>query len=230
MTRLNLKNSFLKNILPSIGYIQKLISNSRKKKNRTIERKGLESSTKISKIVENEFGFRCRRLSNAPNLTELHKLACLIWCLRHKNCDFDDYVFVDETSIIVYDKPSYQLRLFSSQPEAIPCTSKFKSKIHIWGGISRKGITEFAVKAPAYSPDLNPIEMVWNELIRFIRANDPQNDEELTNIKFDLKLTSILMFDELNERCSLRERDRPVHEISLYLKSINEIKFLLDKI
>lgn len=81
----------------------------------------------------------------APNLTELHKLARLIWCLRHKNCDFDDYVFVDETSIIVYDKPTCHLRLFSSQPEAIPCTSKFKSKIHIWGGISRKGITEFAV-------------------------------------------------------------------------------------
>ncbi|RNA25538.1 hypothetical protein BpHYR1_033843, partial [Brachionus plicatilis] len=36
------------------------------------------------------------------------------------------------------------------------------------------------VKAPAYSSDLNPIEMVWNELKRFIRANDPRNDEELT--------------------------------------------------
>ncbi|RMZ94799.1 hypothetical protein BpHYR1_019803, partial [Brachionus plicatilis] len=66
--------SYAKNILPSIGYIQKLISNSKKKKvetknsrsiskelvdyirNRTIEKKGLESSTKLSKIIENEFG------------------------------------------------------------------------------------------------------------------------------------------------------------------------------
>ncbi|RNA39127.1 hypothetical protein BpHYR1_043276, partial [Brachionus plicatilis] len=66
--------SYAKNILPFIGYIQKLISNSKKKKvetknsrsiskelvdyirNRTIEKKGLESSTKLSKIIENEFG------------------------------------------------------------------------------------------------------------------------------------------------------------------------------
>lgn len=29
--------------------------------------------------------------------------------------------------------------------------------------------------------------MVWNELKRFIRANDPQNDEELTSLIFEFQ-------------------------------------------
>ena len=86
-----------------------------------------------------------RRLRKVPKLTDFQKFQRLIWCLRYKDMDFKDYVFVDETTLIVFEKPRYQLRLPSSRPEAVPCTSKWESKIHVWGGISFKGATDFAV-------------------------------------------------------------------------------------
>lgn len=65
--------------------------------------------------------------------------------MQNQNNQFENYIFVDEVTIIVYDKPKYHLRLPSSYPKTIPSTSKFKSKLHIWAGISSKGSTKFAV-------------------------------------------------------------------------------------
>jgi hypothetical protein len=91
------------------------------------------------------FGYRYRRLRKAPYLTDLHKLNRLNWCLTHENTDFSNYVFVDETSVRLWDLPLYHWRLKSSYPNAIPMTEKYRRKLNVWGGFSYKGLTRFAV-------------------------------------------------------------------------------------
>ncbi|CAF0953586.1 unnamed protein product [Brachionus calyciflorus] len=105
-------------------------------KHRTIDKNGLESSAKLSILIKKKFGIK---------LTEIQKLERLIWCQRYLKCDFEDYIFVDETTAVVYEKPLYHLRYPSSRPEAFPCTSKFECKIHVWAGISFQGATNFAL-------------------------------------------------------------------------------------
>jgi hypothetical protein len=45
----------------------------------------------------------------------------------------------------VLEVPIYHLRKANSRPETIPHTVKQRLKVNIWGGISSKGATPFAV-------------------------------------------------------------------------------------
>ncbi|CAF1076286.1 unnamed protein product [Brachionus calyciflorus] len=47
------------------------------------------------------------------------------------------------------------------------------------------------VKSPPNSPDLNPIEMVWNEMKNFIRSNNPKSEDEVRGLikRFQKALT-----------------------------------------
>ena len=126
-----------------------------------IETEGLESTPELAKRIQNEFhrtvsnrtirryrnsfGYRFRRLRKAPYLTDLHKLNRLNWCLNNENTDFSNYVFVDETSVRLWDLPLYHWRLRNKYPRAIPMTEKYRGKLHVWGGMSFKGLTRFAV-------------------------------------------------------------------------------------
>lgn len=78
-------------------------------------------------------------------MKNIHKLNRLNWCLTHENTDFSNYVFVDETSVRLWDLPKYHWRLKSTYPEAIPSTEKHRYKLNVWGGMSSKGLTRFAV-------------------------------------------------------------------------------------
>ncbi len=126
------------------------------------EGNGLQSSPSIASSIYNQtnvrisirtirrywrlFGYRYRRLRKAPYLTDLHKLNRFNWCLTYENADFSKYVFVDETSVRLWDLPLYHWRLQSSYPEAIPMTEKYRNKLNVWGGFSYKGLTRFAVR------------------------------------------------------------------------------------
>jgi len=90
-------------------------------------------------------GYVYRRLRKSPYLTDYNKLLRLEWCLKHRNTDFSKFIFVDETTIRLWDLPLYHWRLRGSRPDDIPCTSKFRDKVNICGGISFKGTTEFKV-------------------------------------------------------------------------------------
>ena len=84
-----------------------------------------------------------RRLRKSPYLTDYNKLIRLLWCLKHRNTDFSKYIFIDETTIRLWDLPLYHWRLPTSTPDTIPCTSKYRDKVNICGGISFKGATNF---------------------------------------------------------------------------------------
>lgn len=91
------------------------------------------------------FGYRYRRLRKAPYLIDLHKLNRLNWCLFYENADFSNNVFVDETSVRLWDLPLYHWRLKNSYPDAIPMTEKYRNKLNVWGGFSYKCLTRFAI-------------------------------------------------------------------------------------
>ncbi len=90
-------------------------------------------------------GYVYRRVRKAPFLTDYNKLLRLLWCLKYRNADFSKYIFTDETMIRLWDLPLYHCRLRNSRPEAIPCTTKYRKKVNVCGGISFKGPTPFKV-------------------------------------------------------------------------------------
>ena len=90
-------------------------------------------------------GFRYRRLRKSPYLNEYNKMLRYLWCLNYQKADFSKYVFVDETMVRIGDAPLYHYRLPCEYPDSLPCSSKFRQKVNVWGGISYKGATEFAV-------------------------------------------------------------------------------------
>jgi hypothetical protein len=69
----------------------------------------------------------------------------LTWCLNNNDNSFDNYLFADETKVIINYCPIYHLRLKKKYPKAICITSNFRAKLNIWAGISKRGATNFVV-------------------------------------------------------------------------------------
>ncbi|RNA06089.1 hypothetical protein BpHYR1_034806, partial [Brachionus plicatilis] len=122
-----LKKSYSKNSLPSIRYIKKLMGSSGKK----VQKKNHRALA--SSIVDYIYA-RTLKLNGLESSKKLSKKI-------HKK-------FGKKISA------SYHLRLPSSYPKTIPLTSKFKSKLHIWAGISSKGSTKFAIFKQNMNSDL----------------------------------------------------------------------------
>ena len=80
-----------------------------------------------------------------PLLTESNKLLRYLWCKKNENENFEDFLFVDETTVRILDIPLYHVRKPSGRPVAQKCTSKYRLKVNIWGGISSKRSTPFVV-------------------------------------------------------------------------------------
>ena len=90
-------------------------------------------------------GYRYRRLRKAPRLTPEQIVERYNWCLRNRNNDFFNYIFVDETKIMINEAQLYHSRLKTSLPNAICITSNFHANVNLWGGISKMGATQFLV-------------------------------------------------------------------------------------
>jgi len=64
--------------------------------------------------------------------------------LENRNQDCQHHLFVDETMIRFFEVPIYHSRrslLARTKPVAVPCTSKYRLKVNICGGISTRGPT-----------------------------------------------------------------------------------------
>ena len=92
----------------------------------------------------------------------------LLWCLKYRDADFSKYVLTDETMIRLWDLPLYHCRLPSSYPEAIPCSSKYRKKVNICGGISYQGPTPFKVKYVLY---INNLKIFQTNFIQVFEQN-----------------------------------------------------------
>lgn len=99
---------------------------------------------KLTKFIYfSEFVYR--RTRGAPYLTEFHKLQRYLWCRRHRNTNFYNYIFADETTVRLLDIPLYHSRKRGSRPPACPSSAKIRAKINIWAGISYHGATPLIV-------------------------------------------------------------------------------------
>lgn len=107
---------------------------------------GVSLSTRMINLYRQILGFRWRRLRHAPFLSLKNKYDRFMWCQIHKDVDFSNHIFLDETMIRVFGVPFYHWRLKSSRPQPYSGLKKFRDKLNIWGGISSKGPTDFAVK------------------------------------------------------------------------------------
>ena len=72
-----------------------------------------------------------------PLLTESNKLLRYLWCKKNENENFEDFLFVDETTVRILDIPLYHVRKPSGRPVAQKCTSKYRHSKHMGEGVYR---------------------------------------------------------------------------------------------
>ena len=65
--------------------------------------------------------------------------------LKNINNDFHNFIFIDETKIMINQCKLYHLRKKSSYPDCIILDNYFKAKLNVWGGISKQGPVDFVV-------------------------------------------------------------------------------------
>ncbi len=88
-------------------------------------------------------GYRYRRVRRCPKLTYQQKQDIHAWCLANINNDFDYFIFIDESKIMVNQIKLYHMRKKTTRPDCIILNNYFKYKLNVWGGISKKGPTPF---------------------------------------------------------------------------------------
>jgi len=86
-----------------------------------------------------------RRTRCSPKLSDFDKLRRYLWCRKNEHNDFKNHFFVDETHMRILEVQLYQVRLPDERPETVSSSTKFRLKINIWGGISIRGASPFAV-------------------------------------------------------------------------------------
>jgi len=77
-------------------------------------------------------------------LTEANKAERFIFCKNNQYNTFENYLFIDESTVRMLEVPLYHIRKKGKRPETVPHTGKAKVKINVWGGISFHGATQFS--------------------------------------------------------------------------------------
>jgi hypothetical protein len=78
-------------------------------------------------------------------LTEANKAERFIFCKNNQYNTFENYLFIDESTVRLLEVPLYHIRKKGKRPETVPHTSKVKIKINGRGGISFHGATQLSV-------------------------------------------------------------------------------------
>ena len=208
------------------------------------------SKTTVQRIIH-EAGYTASAPRYCQMIREANKVKRLTFCqqLITDNDNFADIIFTDECTVQLHDNKVVIYRLRDQVAQPIP-QPKHPFKLHVWGGISRRGTTRLLIfdgilrsdffvdkilrqtllpfiqdvypdkhrfqqdndpkhrsilsknfmKSnninwwecwPSESPDLNPIEMVWNMLKRRLAKKDLKTKEDLETALEDFWTTDL---------------------------------------
>ena len=95
--------------------------------------------------VPEDLGFRYRKTKGRPPLTDERKKQRLEFALFLKTLDLKTITFADETSCYTFTYRSYHNRYPTSEPISVKENVHNRYKVHVWGGISYEGPTDFVV-------------------------------------------------------------------------------------
>jgi hypothetical protein len=98
----------------------------------------------LYKYLKKTKGYRYRRVRRCPKLTLDQKAERLEWCQRNRDNEFEYFVFIDESKLMNNNCKLYHIRKKATLPECI-IINHVTVKLNIWGGISKRGATEFVV-------------------------------------------------------------------------------------
>lgn len=208
------------------------------------EERGTTASLSTIRRVIDAAGFTATKPRYCQLIRDVNKVKRVDFCkdLIISGDNLDDVIFTDECSIQLHDNKSVAYRMKGSIAPR-HCRPKHPLKLHLWGGISKRGATSILAfdgimcadfftseilgntllpfikevypeshrvmmdndpkhtsklarkfmednnitwwKWPSESCDLNPIEMVWNELKRSVSKRSPVTKEQLAECVFD---------------------------------------------
>lgn len=160
-----------------------------------IQRQLQETGTSLSKTtvhrVIKEAGYTASAPRYCQMIREVNKVKRVDFCkqLVLDNDNFNDIVFTDECTVQLHDNKVVVYRLRNESATPIP-QPKHPLKVHVWGGISRRGTTRLLIFDGILKSDffvenilektlLPFIKSVYPDGHRFQQDNDPKHRSKL---------------------------------------------------
>ena len=180
---------------------------------RVLQEKNVNTSlTTVRKAID-AAGFVSTKPRYCQLIRDVNKAKRVDFCKELITSDekFKDVIFTDETSIQLHDNKTVAYR----QKDAVApnhCRPKHALKVHLWGGISKRGATKLLVFdgimcADFYAPEilgntlLPFIRKVYPEGHRFMQDNDPKHTSNLA--KEFMQVNGINWWKWPSESCDL---------------------------
>ena len=129
-------------------------------------------------------GWSFRGAAYCQLIRDVNKMKRLEWAREHLEDDFEDVVWMDETSVQLETHRRFCCRKNGQKPRRKP-RPKHPVKVHVWAGISWRGRTEICIFVGIMNADmyieilshtLVPfLERVYPDRHRFMQDNDPKH-------------------------------------------------------
>ena len=153
---------------------------------------GADFSLSTTKYAIKAAGFIPTKPVYGPMVSDTNKRLRSEFCLDliRKNDTFNDVIFSDESTIQLNGYNQYGYKPIDSVDQRVP-KPKHPAKLHVWGGISRRGATGLVVFEDIMDSEFYTHAIIRDALLPFIRAvypdghrfqqdNDPKHRSKMT--------------------------------------------------
>ena len=194
-----------------------------------LETFGVQYSISAIKKVRRKLGWVRTGSKYCQLIREANQIVRLEFAQKcmEENEEFDGVIFTDESSIWMERHGNICFRKLNKPPKLKP-TPKHPYKVHVWGGISKRGVTnlviftgilrkEFYVETILRDTLLPFVQEVFPDGYRFQQDNDPKHKSKLA-MAF-LKDNNINYWPTLPESPDMNPIKMLWHELKNHLRS-----------